>query len=73
MKQKSEEMRKPTSPIDIRAEWTSVVINTLYDLFKDSAFGGIPFKGISLVTRKDMAGEDVISVNFVFTQGAKNA
>ena len=72
MKQKSEEKRE-VSEMDIRAEWTSVVINTLYDLFKDTKFGGIPFRGISLVTKKDPEGQDVISVNFVFTQGAANA
>ena len=73
MKQKPEEERKEVNEMDIRTAWTSTVINTLYDLFKDSAFGGIPFRGISLVTRKDVTGQDVVSVNFVFTQGAKNA
>ena len=73
MKQKSEEERKEVNEMDIRTAWTSTVINTLYDLFKDTKFGGIPFRGISLVTRKDVTGQDVVSVNFVFTQGAKNA
>ena len=71
MKQKPDETKEKVSEMDIRTAWTSTVINTLYDLFKDSKFGGIPFRGISLVTRKDTAGEDVISVNFVFTQGGK--
>ena len=71
MKQKSEE--REVSEMDIRAERTSVIINTIYDLFKNTTYGRLPFRGTSLVTNKDRDGHDIVSVNLVFAQGAANA
>ena len=56
------------SPMDIYSEWTSGVLNTLYELFKDSRFKGLPLKGISLVTENAKDGREIVRVNFVFSQ-----
>jgi len=61
--QKAEE--KPRTQRELLEDWTSVVINDLFDRFENSAYRGIPLKGISLV-HNTTEGRRVVSVNFLF-------
>ena len=61
--QKTEE--KPRTQRELLEDWTSVVINDLFDRFENSAYRGIPLKGISLV-HNTTEGRRVVSVNFLF-------
>jgi len=61
--QKAEE--KPRTQRELLEDWTSTVINDLFDRFENSAYRGIPLKGISLV-HNTTEGRRVVSVNFLF-------
>lgn len=56
--------------IDTSGAWTSTVLNTLFDLFRDSVFSGMPLKGISLTTECIRHGHRKAQVSFQFEESA---
>lgn len=67
MRQRSTE-EKETKVSNFYDEWTSGVLNTLYDLYSGTRYKGLPLKGISLVTEKDKDGKQTVRINFVFQE-----
>ena len=67
--QRAEEKSKAENRVrtqqELLEDWTSTVINDLFDRFENSTYRGIPLKGISLV-HNTTEGRRLVSVNFLF-------
>lgn len=67
--ERSEE--RPRTPQELLEDWTSTVINDLFDRFENSAYRGIPLRGISLV-HNTTEGKRTVSVNFLFKDNTED-
>ena len=65
MSKEQKAKERPRTQQELLEDWTSTVINDLFDRFENSTYRGIPLKGISLV-HNTTEGRRIVSVNFLF-------
>ncbi len=67
MKESIDRKVEHRSATDFYEEWTSGVLNTLFEGFKGTKYEGLPLQGINLI--HEVSGEQKkVSVTFVFKE-----